>query len=138
MEEQKHAGAGWLRTHLKYKGKENISPLGEKVADLLGDVFVGIYHLDGQLLLKTNWQDEYCLEVEIGQMLSTYDNPTLTWLVVLAHDRMLRVGITSRYRGRLILTFHQRAKRDGSLSERMPSMEQHLQYIRRYHPTPEI
>jgi len=41
-----YAGANWIKQSLK----KEMSPLGVNVADLLGDVFAGIYHLDQSAL----------------------------------------------------------------------------------------
>ena len=51
MTTARYAGAAWIRSAL---GRE-LSPLGAAVADLLGDVFAGIYHLDNADLRKVDW-----------------------------------------------------------------------------------
>ena len=133
MSEQKYPGAEWIQAHAWGK---NISPLGSNVADLLGDVFGGIYHLEKRLLEKVDWANTIWIEVRIIGELSTFDNPRLTWLVVLAHDRMLRMSIDGHCNGQLRLMFHQRA-RTGDVSRRMPTIEDHLASIRKFHPAPE-
>lgn len=129
----KYAGADWIR---KFSWGANISPLGVKVSDLLGDVFAGIHHLDNRLLAKTDWSNNYFIVVQIDNSLSTFDPPHLTWLVVLAHDRLLRLQIAARSRGRVELMFHPRKGREGGISERHPTLEQHLDYIRRHQADP--
>lgn len=128
----RYAGSDWIRSALK---RTDISPLGEAVADLLGEVFAGIYHLDNQKLARVDWADPYVIVVFVSHCsLSTFDNDHLTRLVVLSHDRMLRVNIDAKSARVLELMFHQRKTRDGSIMERMPTMEQHLADIRKYFP----
>jgi len=134
MSERKHSGADWVRSAFP---KITLTPLGATVADLLGDVFSGIYHLDQKQLAKVKWDDPYVVTVLLGhQSLATFDSPYLTWLVVLSHDRMLRMDIRAKTVNMLELMFHQRKDRAGSVSERMPTMEQHLAAIRKYYPAP--
>jgi hypothetical protein len=40
--EKGYAGAGWV----KAMTGQTMSPFGENVADLLGDLFLGIYHIE--------------------------------------------------------------------------------------------
>lgn len=156
----RYAGADWIRKSYGIGG-HNISPLGESVADLLGDVFAGIYHLDMDILRAVDWTDTYVIVVPLYHTsLSTYDNEVLTKLVVLSHDRCLRMSVTAvatvnphdirraidnewkddeiRDIGRasLELMFHQRS-RTGDISKRLPTMEQHLDSLRRYYPAQE-
>ncbi len=131
MTHARYAGAEWIRSALK----KELSPLGVAVADLLGDVFAGIYHLADTELRKVDWDDtHFMLFYLVGRSLATFDSETLTKLVVLAHDRMLRVDISAAGRGKLELMFHLRASRTGDLMRRMPTMETHLAAIRKYYP----
>lgn len=127
----RHAGADWIRS--AFEGVA-LSPLGENVANLLGDVFCGIYHLDTKQLGKTKWGDNHSITVRLHyQSLSTFDDEYLTRLVVFAHDRMLRVSIGAVAPKLLELMFHQRHTRTGGVWERMPTMEQHLAAHRLYY-----
>ncbi len=126
-----YAGADWIQSALK----RELSPLGEAVADLLGDVFTGIYHLDAKQLAKVEWDDNQSITVRLYyQSLSTFDDENLTRLVVFAHDRMVRVSISAVAPKLLELMFHQRHTRTGGVWERMPTMETHLAAIRKYYP----
>lgn len=125
-----YAGSDWIRDSLKI---DHMSPLGIAVADLLGDTFLGIYHLSTTSLRKVNWRDPRHIEATIGVSLSTYDSDELTRLIVLAHDRMIRVEIAGLAPRFLRLTFHQRKKREGSLYERMPELETHIETIRNHY-----
>lgn len=131
MSNREH-GATWIKDVFNVE----MSPLGIQVAELLNDAFYGIYHLDRGKLAKVDWGDTYVVSVQIYASLSTYDNDNLTRLVVLSHDRCLRLTISARTVNTLELMFHQR-QRGGSYSERLPTMEDHLTDIRRYHPAPE-
>jgi len=123
----KYAGAEWLKRQLDY----DPSPLGCEVADFLGDVWLGLYHMEQSAILKTWWNDPLCIKITVYGDLATVDFNKLTTLVVLAHDRMLRVnlcGCGPRYMKMLI---HKRDVRDGCISERCPTIEDHISSIRK-------
>lgn len=122
-----YAGSDWIKGSMK----KEMSPLGEAAANLLGDVFLGIYHMDTSLLKKVDWTDKYYIIVPIwSSALSTVDNNELTRLVVLAHDRMMRVDVMPHAFRYMKLGISQRTVREGDLSERCPTMERHIQIIR--------
>lgn len=123
-----YRGADWIKSALKVK---EMSPLGEAVADLLGDMFFGIYHLDEKALRRVDWGNTHHIEFSLGwRSLATVDDNLLTVLVVLAHDRMLRVSIEASTHRYLRLLFHQRTVREGNLYERCPTLEDHVAQIR--------
>jgi hypothetical protein len=62
--------------------------------------------------------------------LSTFDFDYLTRLVVLAHDRCVRVAIVSSAPRRLGLTLHRRAGREGAMHERHPTIEEAVERMR--------
>lgn len=121
----KYSGADWIEKSLK----REMSPLGREVADVLGQVWKGIYHLEKEVP-KVNWNHPTWIEINIYGCLSTFDFSNLTELVVLCHDRVLRLEIRPCNMQYLKLVFHQRKNRDGSICERMPTMEDHMQSIR--------
>lgn len=125
-----YAGADWIKEAL---GKE-LSPLGQVVADLLGDVYEGIYHIQ-KSVMKVDWTDCHFIEVIVNGPIATVDNNHLTRLLVLCHDRLLRCEVTGAGNGRLRLAFWQRAKREGRLWERCPSLEDHVADIRAHYVT---
>jgi len=130
-------GSEWIKTQGYAK---DLSPLAAAVADLLANVFGGLRHVDAKSLRKADWSNPHFFEFIIYGSLSTWDNSQLTWLVVLAHDAMLRVSIEAVSSGTLRLLFHQRQERwepgvNGIMSA-MPTMETHLAHIRKYHPAP--
>ena len=115
----KYAGADWLMK--SYPGLKP-SPLGLKVADILGMVWNGLYHIDPRIIKKTLWDDPYCISVNIMQSLSTCDFNELTELVILCHDETIRLNISPSMRY-IRLLFHQRT-REGSFVERHPTIEE--------------
>lgn len=121
-------GAEWVRQNIT----SDVSPLGANVADLLGEVWQGIYHIQ-KWLDRVNWSDNRCIEVVVGHPLATVDDNRLTVLVTLAHERMLRVEVLAHTHGYLKLVFHQRQKREGRLWERCPAIESHVSLIKRHY-----
>lgn len=121
-----YAGASWIKASFKVK----MSPLGKAVANLLGRVFMGIYHLDSRALKRVNWEDPYYVEFIYDASLATVDFNSLTTLVIFAHDMKIRVDIQGCGPRYMRMLFHQRTKRTGSLSERCPTIENHIKQIR--------
>lgn len=110
----KYEGADWL-------GRD-LSPLGRKVADILGQVFLGIYHVNQRALDRVDWADPYCIAITLQDGLATCDFHRLTALVVLCHDAAIRMEISAATHGYLRLMFHQRT-RDGGMCEGHPTIE---------------
>lgn len=127
MTTQKYAGADWVAS---LKPTRPMSDLGRAAADLLGDVFLGIYHIDTKLFRQVDWSDEQCIFVPINSSLCTVDFDHLTRLMVLAHDRMLRVELKGRSRGWLSVGVWQRNSRTGSVWQRCPTLEEHAMQLR--------
>lgn len=111
------------------------SRLGIAVALLLDDVWRGIYHLNRTSLSRVEWHNTHHVSVVVDPHLNTYDDDKLTALVVLTHDRMLRMSVEARAYRYLALVFHQRHQRSGSLFYRLPTMEDHMALIRRAYNT---
>jgi hypothetical protein len=128
-----YAGYEWIERSM---GK-TLSPLGKNVADLLGEVFLGIYHLDHNALSHVEWDDKDVIVYTLSyHPLCTVDSDELTKLVIRAHDRMLRLSLKSVAPNRIQLMFHQR-NREGDLYHRCPAMEEHLANIREHYGEPE-
>jgi len=143
-----YAGREWLRRNLdaihtirsnnpriKSPGKPpQISPLGESVADLLGLVWRGLYHLDSRAIERTDWSDERRIAVRVSGELATWDYDELTQLVVVSHDMHLRLSIAPRGKSTELLftqregTFSYR-EREGFASK-MPQLDDHVIAIR--------
>lgn len=127
---QQYAGAEWVKA---LKHHPHMSPLGIAAANLLGDVFQGIYHIDTPQFRGVAWNDPNCITVPINNSLCTVDFDHLTRLVVLAHDRMIRVDIQGQCAGWLRLLFHQRHSRTGERFERYETIEDHAAMLRRHY-----
>lgn len=113
------------------KPAPTMSPLGITAADILGFTYQGIYHLPRGLLDKCNWDDPWMVRITVPTCLCTWDDNKLMWLVVVAHDMMVRVeidGVNQRY---LKLGFSQRKTRTGGIMDRMPTIEQQIEGIRK-------
>ena len=119
-----HSGADWLRSN----GVKNISPLGEQVAELVGHLFKGIYHIDSEAM-RANWENPHHVKLSVSNELASFDANHLTELVLLAHDACLRVSVRPHGPRNLLLLFHQR-QRTGGFSERCPTLEEHVALLR--------
>lgn len=124
----KYTGADWIKAAFKNK---TIGPFGEKVADLLGNMFLGIYHLNRSTLLKAEWDNETYITVNIYGGMGTYDDDLLTRLVLLAHDMCIRVEIQPNMKY-LKLVFHPR-QREGGISDGHPTLEKHVAGLRQHY-----
>jgi hypothetical protein len=123
-----YSGARWIKAAFGV----DMSPLGIKVANILGRIFFGIYHLDSNALKRVDWANNNWIEFVYRGDLATIDFDNLTALVVYSHDEMIRVCIDGQKKGYLKLQFHQRSKRSGSILERLPEIEDHIKILRSY------
>jgi hypothetical protein len=115
-----YAGAGWI----KAAQRKPMSEFGEKVADLLGDLFLGIYHIADDVR-RADWTtDRWITLTIVGNSWATWDGSNLTRLVVLAHDRCIRVEMEAVAPRTMRLTFSPREGRNGPTYKRHPTMEQ--------------
>lgn len=104
----KYAGADWIRAALEnqYGRPVALSPLGEQVADILGHMYRGIYHIERAALHeRVDWTDRHCIRVVIGRELSNVDGAELTDLVMGCADLGIRLAIHAAARGYLELVF---------------------------------
>jgi hypothetical protein len=122
----RYAGSEWIKSNFKVE----MSPFGEAVASLLGDVFLGIYHLKDKDLKKVEWENTSYIKFILHHYdLSTYNPDHLTRLVVLCHDRAIKLSISARSPGRLELFFRRRG-REGDWTQIHPTMEDAIHKIR--------
>lgn len=94
--------------------------------DLLCDLFHGEHHAPEQIYpfgqgIKCSVPDH---------QMATFDFNYLTRLVVLAHDRCIRVAVVASAPGRIGLVLFQRHGRTGMMYERHPTMEDAVNQIR--------
>lgn len=126
------AGADWIESNLRYwnKGDLKMSELGIRVADLLGELYSGIYHLDTKQLARVEWDNDHHICFILGwKSLATTDYNDLTRLVFLAHHLALRVEIEASTHRYLRLIFHPR-KRDGAGYQRHPTLDDAVAYFK--------
>jgi hypothetical protein len=122
----RYYGADWLR------GRGiTLSPLGEKAANLLGWVYRGIYHMPTNIL-RAKWDDPRFVEVILfARPISTFDDDSLTRLVVGAHDLCLRVEIQGASPHCLRLWFSERSREGRDIYHYHPTIEEAVQRVRR-------
>lgn len=125
----KYSGADWVQKNIV----QDMSDLGRSVADLLGDLYLGIYHLNPKSLRKVDWTNDVWIGVTVRDGLGTWDYNDLTRLVILCHDRMLRCQIDGLAPGYLRLAFHKRTQREGANSKRHPTIEQAVADTRHFY-----
>lgn len=98
-----YSGSAWLR---QVDPNKPMSAFGERVADMLGQWYRGIYHnMDVRL---ADWSSDHHVEIRHYGSLSTYDNADLTRLVLLAHRDAIRVEIRARNHQYMTILFHPR------------------------------
>lgn len=122
-------GTAWLRAC-----KKPVSPLGERVAELVNWWVRGIYHLQDEVL-KAEWDNEFYVRLALSAYpsLSTFDADYLTRLVVGAHDAGIRVSIRPINFTHLEFMFHPRV-RGGDLYNRHPTILEAIRTMRRMKP----
>lgn len=136
-----HAGAEWLKMFLNSNGKKyerKLSEFGEQVADLLGELFQGIYHMNVTSLMKAEWESNRYIAVTTSTTLSTFDTSDLTRLVFLAHHLCIRVEVEAIARGYLRLIFTKRINRNGKFFERHPTLDNAVESFKKYVSLPEF
>jgi hypothetical protein len=125
----KFAGAD----HVLHDPQQKMSAVGEEVANILGEWARGIYHLKTN---KVNWSHPHYIDFKFdyGGDLSTWDFNGLTRLMLLCHDRAVRLEITPCNPRFIRLTFHPRQSRTGCMAKRHPTAEEALRSHREMYP----
>lgn len=95
-------------------------------------LFGGEHHIPGKLK-----EFGYGWSVVYRGDFATFDYNMLTRLVVLSHDSCIRASIHQGGPGSIKITLWRR-QREGSMSERHPTMEDHVAKIRSGFPAAEI
>lgn len=117
-----YAGANWVADWLEVdKPNEKMSPFGIVVADILGELFLGIYHIS-KSVFRADWTNENRIQMTIRGSMSTFDFDVLTRLVFLAHHCAIRIEIEPASPEYIRLIFHRR-QRAGHIYERHPSLD---------------
>ena len=111
-----------MRSELK---RADMTPDQVECFDMLCDVFYGEHHAPEVKSFGRGIRGSvYC-----GQM-ATFDFDYLTRLVVMAHDRCIRVAVMQSGPGRVGVALWKRKGRYGSINERHPTMEDAIKRIR--------
>ena len=113
--ERMYSGLDWLEKNLPHrKGRDNIiSPLGRKVADLLGDLFYGIYHINKEAM-NVDWSNERWIQITLPDHgWSTFDFANLTRFVLLCHQHGIRGTIEAAAYRYIRFIFHDAEKACG-------------------------
>jgi hypothetical protein len=121
-----YSGSEWI----KQSYKKELSPFGERVADLLGEWACGIYHIT-DCFNKTDWGDTFYIAINYSGTLDTFDNGNLTRLVMLAHWMCIRVEINSLNFRYMKISFSDR-KRVGDLYNRHPTIDEAVERFKKY------
>lgn len=96
-------------------------------AQMFADVVGGFHHVAGTF---KPWGDGIKVSV-FSSRWATFDFDGLTRLVVLAHDRMIRVAVVPSGPRMIGFEMWKRHTREGSMFERHPTMEQAIAVHRR-------
>lgn len=98
----------------------------EEAIQFFSDFYGGEHHIPG---FKPKHDGlGWSVNHDRGEM-ATFDFSQLTKLVVMGHDRCIRVGIHAVRNGIIQITIWKR-QREGSMSERHPTLEQAVEKIR--------
>lgn len=98
-------------------------------AKLFADVCCGFHHVVGKFK-----PDGTGVRIsDFAGRWSTFDFDRLTVLVVLAHDRAIRVELEQSAPGRIGFHLHFRGTRTGQMYARHPSIENAIANVRRVH-----
>lgn len=125
-------GANYVRSMMGL----DIAPFPSRVADILGRVWRGIYHIPKTSLAKAHWKPAM-VEIVIQGGLATFDSGRLTELVVLCHDEAIRFEISPASSRHLRLQFYERSHAASGLGRFHPTMLDSLDAVRAVHAEPE-
>lgn len=112
---------------------EDMTPDQRECYALFCDLVFGEHHLHG----KVKGCGAGLLWNARIHNLATFDFDGLTRLVVLSHDRCIRTEIIPSGPGMIGITAYKRHKREGSMYERHPTMEESIVRLRPS-PTPQV
>lgn len=127
-EGSRFAGAAWLQRQLDYdKRQRKLSPFGAQVADILGEVYRGLYHLPQSS--RHQWEHPHYMKIPVRSV-ATFDNSDLSHLVILCHDRCVRLEITPGGAGQINLCFSKRDRNAECSFDRHPTLEEQIEKFR--------
>jgi hypothetical protein len=134
-----YAGADWVQDCLAAQKRDvEMSEFGQRVADLLGELFHGIYHIHKSVMRDdVDWTDERAIEIRLGRGLSTIDSNNLTRLLFLCHDRAIRAEIGPSSNRYFSVLFTAREHDAEETWARHPTLEEAVGQWREHHPAPQ-
>lgn len=97
---------------------------------MFADVVGGFHHVRGKFKPHGSGIKINCY----SSGWATFDFDRLTRIVMLAHDRMIRVEVVPSGPRMIGFNLWKRHEREGSMSERHPTLEQAIEVHRRYYP----
>lgn len=95
--------------------------------EFLCDLYLGEHHLSGKI---RKWGMGIKLNTYAVHRFATFDFDRLTRLVVMAHDRCIRVELVPSGPRMLGIVMHKRHSREGGMQERHPTIETAILTIR--------
>lgn len=117
----KYAGADWIKFH-----RPDISEFGVTVADILGQAYEGIYHIQKEVLHnRVNWASDRWIEVTVFGSLASFDSDRLMVLLCLCHAQKVRLQIDAAAPKYLRLSF----SKEKAWHRLMPSITEHIEAI---------
>jgi hypothetical protein len=118
MLQTKYSGADWMQSHWQ-QAKVTPSPLAIKVADVLGQVYKGIYHIHPYIFAKkTHWDDPNVISLSVRREIATYDGNELTLLVMACLAAGIAVEVSGSFRYCTRLTFTNSTLSKSALTEK--------------------
>lgn len=96
----------------------------QEAIDFFSEFFFGEHHFPGEI---KEWGYGWIIPAQNN--LSTYDFNHLTRLVVMAHDKCIRVELVPKGMNRICIAIHKRI-REGDYYQRHPTMEDAVISIR--------
>lgn len=106
------------------------APASERLEAVLSDMFLDIHHAPKIHKFYVGSEFEHW-EINYGGDLSTWDFSALTRLVASAHKNCVGVSMLSSGPSLVKIRLYPRFKREGSITERHPTMEEHLILLER-------
>jgi len=96
----------------------------EEATDFFSELYYGKHHIPNYKVHEFGYG--FCVK-HSGNGLATFDSNYLTRLVLMAHDKCIRVDVSPISFRYMRITIWKRQNRDGNFSERHPTIETAIQ-----------
>ncbi|GAB3753897.1 hypothetical protein [Spirosoma pomorum] len=100
----------------------------QEATDFFADFYQGEHHIPSEV---KKYGDGWCIHTQRGENLSTTDYSNLTRLIVLGHDRAVRVCLKGHNFGRILIIIHQRERID-DYAKGHPTIEDNIIRVREF------